>query len=246
MKSVAVLTALLSVCALARATVTETFKHTYPLAPNGVVHLENVNGPVEITAWDKPEVSLEAEKSAPDDDYLKRIHLVIDASPDRLSIKTEYEKKNSFFGDTRGEVHYKLMVPAGVTLKNIDVVNSDLTVQGVKGPADLHTVNGRLEATGLASAGRFATVNGSIAIQFDSLATKDDISVETVNGSCRVTVPRNSGFELRASSVNGSISCDLPITLEKSGHHHLRGTVGAGGPKLSLESVNGSLSVLSH
>ena len=194
MKLIALLTAILSIGSIARATVTETFKQTYPLAADGVVHLENINGTVEIKAWDKAEVRLEAEKSAPDDEYLKRIHIVIDATPNQLSIKTQYEKKHSFFGDTRGDVTYKLMVPAGASLKNIDLVNSDLIVRGVKGPTNLHTVNGRLEATGLASGGRFATVNGSIDVQFDNLATKDDITLETVNGSCEITVPKNSGF----------------------------------------------------
>jgi hypothetical protein len=246
MKTLLILTTLCSLTAFAHATVTEMFKQTYPIAADGVVHLENINGSVEITAWDKPEVSLEAEKSAPDDDYLGRIHLVISATPSQLSVKTEYEKKWSLFGDTRGEVHYKLMVPAGVSLKKIDVVNSDIIVRGVTGAVELETVNGRVEAAGLAADGRFTTVNGSINVRYQRLDLAEKVSLKTVNGSCRLTVPKEAGFDLAASSVNGSIKCALPVTLDKSGHHHLRGRVGAGGPMVSLESVNGSLSVLAN
>ena len=48
----------------ASAKVTEKFSQTYPLDANGSIRLENVNGSVEIIAWDKNEVALEAEKSA--------------------------------------------------------------------------------------------------------------------------------------------------------------------------------------
>jgi hypothetical protein len=243
MKLIAFLIATMSISSIAHATVTETFKQTYPLAADGIVHLENISGPVEITGWDKSEVSLEAEKSGPDDEDLHRIHLVIAATPARLSIKTEYEKKWSFFGNTRGEVRYKLMVPAGASLKKIDVVNSDITVRGVRGSVELDSVNGRIEATGLAAAGRFDTVNGSVAVQYDSLNTSDKIVLDTVNGSCEITVPKDAGFEIRADTLNGSISCDLPIKIEKSGHHHLSGTVAAGGTEIALDSVNGGLAI---
>jgi hypothetical protein len=243
MKTITLIASLLFVAGIARATVTETFKQTYPLTADGVVQLENVNGAVEITAWDKSEVALEAEKSAPDDEYLKRIHIVIEAASDRLSIKTQYEKKWSFSGNDRGEVHYKLKVPAGVSLKKIAVVNSDITVRGVTGAVELETVNGGISAAGLAGAGHFNTVNGSIAVEYTKLAASGKIVLDTVNGSCRISVPKTAAFEFVADSVNGGISCDLPITLEKSGRHHLRGTVGGGGPQISMDSVNGSLTV---
>ena len=44
-----ILTSLVLVAA-ARASVTETFKQTYPLNADGTVHLENVNGDIDIVA----------------------------------------------------------------------------------------------------------------------------------------------------------------------------------------------------
>jgi hypothetical protein len=68
MKTIALLTSLLALTLVARAAVTETFTQSYPLTPDGVIHLDNVNGDIEITAWDKPEVSLVAEKSGKNED----------------------------------------------------------------------------------------------------------------------------------------------------------------------------------
>ncbi|HVU15688.1 MAG TPA: DUF4097 family beta strand repeat-containing protein [Candidatus Didemnitutus sp.] len=243
LRSLCTLAPALAFAAICSAHVSEAVHEKYPLTANGTVHLENVNGTVVIEAWDKPEVALEAEKTAPDDDYLKLIHIVVDSKPDEISIKTEYEKKHTFFGDTRGEVTYHLKVPSGATLKGINVVNSDIEVRGVTAWVDLKTVNGKIDATGLTAGGHFDTVNGSISVSFSHVSSA--ISLNTVNGSCRVKVPKDSAFSLKASSVNGNTTCDLPVTLEKSGHHHLRGTVGGGGPEVSLSSVNGSLAISS-
>jgi DUF4097 and DUF4098 domain-containing protein YvlB len=87
-------------------------------------------------------------------------------------------------------------------------------------------------------------VNGSIMVAYATLPAKpDEISLDTVNGSCTLKLPANAGFTLDADTVNGRVSCDFPITLQKSGKHDLRGTVGAGGPSIELDSVNGSLTV---
>lgn len=233
------------------ATVSEKIDKTFPLSADGVVSLENVNGDVDIEGWDRNEVRMVAEKRARSADALDQISIEIDAQPTRLRIKTKLPKSHFgflWFGSSngRGEVRYKLMVPSGASLKKIDVVNSDLTVRGVNGPVDLHTVNGSIDATGLAAHGRFDTVNGSIRAGFDSVKAGAKIVLDSVNGSCRIKLPKEASFHLDADNVNGSVSCDFPITLEKSGRHHLRGRVGDGAATVKLDSVNGSLHITSR
>ena len=241
------------------AKVSETFTKTYPFAADGVISLANVNGDVEIVGWDKNEVHLVAEKRARNDEELKQIAVHIsahneadsDRTESRLVIKTEYPKALSWFRwfgsrNHQGSVRYKLMVPAGVSLRKIDVVNSDITVSGVRGSVDLDTVNGSIDASGLTANGRFDTVNGSIRVEFDSVKVGAKIELDSVNGSCRIKLPKEASFHLDADNVNGSVSCDFPITLEKSGRHHLRGRVGDGAATVKLDSVNGSLHITSR
>jgi DUF4097 and DUF4098 domain-containing protein YvlB len=244
MKTLLTLTLASLLTVAASAKVTEKFSQTYPLAADGSIHVGNVNGSVEIIAWDKAEVALEAEKSANNDEALARLHLKIDASPTRLKIKTEQDKSWKFWDSANAQVHYKLMVPAGVSLDKIDVVNSNIHVTGVKGSVNLDSVNGSIDAKDLAGPGKFDTVNGSIVVAYAALpAHADEISLDTVNGSCTLKLPAGAGFKLDADTVNGHVSCAFPITLEKSGKHDLRGTVASGGPTVKLDSVNGSLSV---
>jgi DUF4097 and DUF4098 domain-containing protein YvlB len=239
------LLALLAFSALtlgASAKVSENFSQTYPLAANGTISLDNVNGSIEVVAWDKAEVLVEAVKSSKDDEALSHLHIKIEASAKKLVIKTEYEKKWKFWENAQAEVRYKLMVPAGATLDKIGVVNADVQITGVKGSVKVDSVNGSIEAEGLAGEGDFDTVNGSITVSYATMPS-DDISLDTVNGRCTVKLPANAAFKLEADTVNGRTSCDFPITLEKSGKHDLHGTVNGGGIKVKLDSVNGGLAV---
>lgn len=236
--------ATLALAATAGASVTEKFSQTYALNADGTLSLSNVNGSVEIVAWDKNEVRVDAEKIASDDDALARVSIEIDASADRLVIKTKHEKIGwKFWKGRTAEVRYKLRVPAGVSLKKIDVVNADVRVRGVQGYVDLDSVNGSIEAEGLAAGGRFDTVNGSIRATFAKISPSDRIVLDTVNGTCTAILPPDAAFTVKADSVNGRISCDYPITISKSGRRHLNGSVNGGGAEIVLDSVNGSLSV---
>jgi hypothetical protein len=225
--------------------VTEKFTETLPLSATGTLRLDNINGDVDIDAWDKNEVFIEAEKSARTEEYLNKIEIRIDAKPDRIAIETVIPKNvRKWFENAQYAVRYKIRVPAGANLEKIDVVNSDLTVTGVRGNVDLDTVNGSIDAKGLRGNGRFDTVNGGIRASYDSLEGVKKIDLDTVNGSATVYLPANSSGHLVADSVNGGISCDFPIKLEKSGRSHLRGKIGSGeGPSIRLDSVNGGLKI---
>jgi hypothetical protein len=249
MKSIAHFTILLAFAAAAHAdaTVTEKFTQTYPLAADGIVSVDNVNGDIDITAWDKPEVSLVAEKRAKDDEELKRIEIVVDASPSHFSVKTKLAKKAGWhlFGNwnNNSSVRYKLMVPAGARLDKVDSVNSDITVTGVQGSVNLDTVNGRVEAYGLAADARLESVNGSLRAEFASLDKVHEVKLDSVNGRAEVTLPKGANASIRTSSVNGGSSVDQPIKLSKSGRHSLSGDIGTGGPRISIETVNGGIAV---
>jgi HSP20 family molecular chaperone IbpA len=225
------------------ARVTETFSHTYPLAANGSLHLENTNGTVEISGWDKNEVSVEAVKTAPTPEDLARVHIKVETSPDRLTVTSEYDKKWYLVGSWRGEVRYTIRVPFGVKLQDVSAINGDIKVSGVKGPLALKTLNGRIEASDVSSASRFETVNGSIVVQYSKLDSVDSITMRTVNGKCSLTLPKGTAYRLSSKSVNGNVRTDTPVKIEKTGLGQLRASNGEGGPSIEFQSVNGDLAV---
>ncbi|MFA5262915.1 MAG: DUF4097 family beta strand repeat-containing protein [Opitutaceae bacterium] len=241
MKTILALLSALAFTIAAQAKVSETIQQTHPFSPTGSIELSNVNGRVEIAAWDKNEVSIEAVKTAPDDEALKRIEVRIDAGPSSLSIITHHEKK--WYGSSRGEVSYKLRVPSGVALKAIETVNSDVTIASVRGKVCAGTVNGSIHASDVSSNVTLHTVNGSIEAQVDKLIVASHIELKTVNGSCEIAIPADSSTRVDASTVNGHVRCDLPIVISRSNRNTLHGTIGSGAGTLVLSSVNGGLSI---
>jgi DUF4097 and DUF4098 domain-containing protein YvlB len=66
-----------------------------------------------------------------------------------------------------------------------------------------------------------------------------------VNGSVEVSLPPDSAADLTASTVNGRISTDFPVTVRGHfGHRTLHGSLGsavASGRELRMNTVNGSI-----
>ena len=70
--------------AAGNAIVTEEFHKTYPLSANGRVALENINGPVHISVWDRNEVKVDAVKSAQSPEELKDAEILVNNSATNL------------------------------------------------------------------------------------------------------------------------------------------------------------------
>src|SRR5215471_13206778 len=67
----------------------EEFHHTYPISANGRVELDNINGSVHISAWDRNEVQVDAVKSANSQERLQEAKIEVESSANILSITTK-------------------------------------------------------------------------------------------------------------------------------------------------------------
>ena len=66
----------------------------------------------------------------------------------------------------------------------------------------------------------------------------------TVNGSITLTLPPDLNTDVKATTVNGDISSDFPMTISgRVSRRKVEGTIGGGGRLLSLDSVNGSITL---
>jgi DUF4097 and DUF4098 domain-containing protein YvlB len=69
--------------------------------------------------------------------------------------------------------------------------------------------------------------------------------VKTTNGSVDVTLPASAEFKLDATTTNGEIQADFPITVQGRVHaKELSGTVGGGGRELTLATTNGTIKLM--
>lgn len=225
----------------------EPFTKTAPFLANGTLSLENVNGDVEIRAWDKNEIRIDGEKSAETEEELKRIELTMDVSEAHAGIKVHLPKRSGgwFGGNTiRANVHFTITLPAGASIEKLQVVNSGVKIDGVHGNVRAESVNGTIKAAGLAGDVHLETVNGSIRAEFATVKGAQKLAFETVNGSIHVRVPANTGASVHAETVNGHISTDFPLTV--NGHwigRNLKGTIGDGQASIKAQTVNGGINL---
>jgi DUF4097 and DUF4098 domain-containing protein YvlB len=233
----------------------ETIDKRFPLSAGGTVSLENVNGDVTIEVWENSEVWVQAVKSADSPELLDRLKVNIDASSSAVSIDTEYpSNRRSDFGDEDSEirhrghhlkVEYTLTIPRTAVVDDVDLVNGNLLIVGVEGGTDAETVNGDIVARDGAGNTSLSTVNGGIELHVGRLGYGESIDLETVNGSLDLYLTASSGAEIRAESVNGKLSNDFGIEVHKGKYvgSDFRGTIGGGGARVNLESVNGPITV---
>jgi DUF4097 and DUF4098 domain-containing protein YvlB len=225
--------------ALSGNNVTEEFHKTVPLSANGRVSLENVNGNVEITGWDKNEVQIDAVKSARDQQRLDEAKIEVEGSGDAVRIRTRYPEGHT--NDNPASVHYTLHVPSHAQLEKVNLVNGSLEISQVLGDVNADLVNGKLTAHGLSGRARLSTVNGTSNVEFSSLTNVREVDISAVNGSINLVLPASPNAEISASTVNGNIKSDFPIQVEsKFVGKRMKGTLGSGGTQISLSNVNGS------
>lgn len=254
-RSIAVLTTICAVFVLALGAqafdshaYTEEFHQTYAISPNGRVELDNLNGAVHISAWDRNEVKVDAVKYAGTKERLEEARIEVDAGKDSISISTKYPDHSHTFNwgsnNNPAGVDYTLTVPRGARLDEIKLINGSLDITGVSGEVQASCINGKLEASNLSGRAELSTVNGHLSAHFDQL-TSAPVKLNSVNGSVELTIPSDSQAQIEATTVSGGIENDFGLHVN---HHHfigndLHGELGSGTARITIANVNGRIEI---
>jgi hypothetical protein len=214
---------------------------------NGSIRVERATGErAEVTAVKRsrrgnPEdVRIETRRLGGDDgDVIICAFWTENASCDEDGYRSHGDN-NRRDHDNDTSVEFTVKLPAGVRL-NVSTVNGGLTVAGATSEVRASTVNGRVSAASSGGPVNASTVNGDIEVRMRELGT-GDLEYSTVNGSIEIEVPANLDADLDMRTVNGSLSADFPITLQgRVNPRRMRATIGKGGRRIRLETVNGSV-----
>src|SRR5712672_681828 len=186
-----------------RGAYTEEFHQTYALTPDGRVELDNINGAVHISTWERNEVKVDAVKYAETMERLDEAKIEVDSGKDYLSVRTKYRDHDLSFNwgshNNPAGVEYTLTVPRAARLDEIKLINGPLDVTGVSGEVRASCINGKLQAHNLSGRARLSTINGRLDARFDQLAGSG-VELNSVNGSVELTIPSDSKAEIDAST----------------------------------------------
>lgn len=225
-----------------RGSLTEEFHQTYAMTADGRIELDNINGDVHVSTWDRNEVKVDAIKYADSKEKLDEAKIDIDSGKDYLSIKTKYPERR-WGNNNPASVDYTLTVPRTVSLDEIKLINGSLDVGGVTGEVRASCINGRLEAHDLSGRAKLSTINGRLDARFNQLPK--DIDLNSVNGGLELTIPSDSNAEVEASTVSGGINNDfgLHVNRHQMVGQSLRGELGNGSSRIKLSNVNGRIEI---
>src|SRR5262249_52315136 len=148
--------------------------------------------------------------------------------------------KWSLFGGDRAKINFDVQVPRGVRL-NAQTTNGGVHCTNLDSVVQATTTNGNVEVSTSEWASA-RTTNGGVRVSIGSAKWSGDLELLTTNGSVDVPLPASAEFQVHASTTNGGISSDFPITVQgKFGPKSLSGTVGAGGRELRVTTTNGAI-----
>jgi DUF4097 and DUF4098 domain-containing protein YvlB len=232
----------------------EAFDWKGAIAAGRTLAIRDVNGNIRVTQASGGEAVVHAVKRARKGD-VSSVQVKVEQDADGITIcalwttdasatcssKSKHGHDDSDDGD-EVNVDFTVQVPAGVRFEG-STVNGGIDAQGLTADAEVATVNGDI---GLATAGvaSATTVNGSVKLRLGKASWTGSLDARTVNGSVVVEMPAPADLDVTAGTLNGSVSSDFPLTLSgKMSPQKLHGTIGKGGPKLRLESVNGDVSL---
>jgi DUF4097 and DUF4098 domain-containing protein YvlB len=231
-----------------RGSLTEEFHQTYAINADGRIELDNINGDVHISSWDRNEVKVDAVKYADTKERLEEAKIEIDSGKDYLSIRTKYPDHNNSWNwgshNNPASVEYTLTVPRAVHLDEIKLINGALDITGMAGEVRASCINGRLQAQNLSGRAQLSTVNGRLEAKFDQLAGQS-VDLNSVNGSLSLTIPSDANAEVEANTVSGNIGNDFGLHVNHHSvvGHDLRGELGNGGAHIKLANVNGRIEI---
>jgi len=140
------------------------------------------------------------------------------------------------------KVDFTVKVPNGVRFVG-RTVNGKVEAHDLTAGVDARTVNGSVSLS-TRGPGTAHTVNGSIRATVGDLSDGAPLEFDTVNGSITLNFAVEPDATVEARTVNGSISTDYPLTVEgRWGPKKLSGKLGAGGRRIELSTVNGSIAL---
>ena len=122
----------------------------------------------------------------------------------------------------------------------IDTVSGGANLKNIKTEKlDIDTVSGSIKAAGEFTELESDSVSGDVTVS--SVTPLKKLDCDSTSGNIRLTIPKNSGFTLKADTVSGDISCGLPTVSESKN----RRVCGDGSADFETDTVSGDLIITS-
>jgi hypothetical protein len=223
------------------------------------INVQNLNGTIEVERGtsDKVEVTASRHTRRGDPDYVRfevrkygpndQDVLICALWGDNSSCEEDgirnRGRNNNDRRDRMNEVsvEFRVRVPKGVKV-GAHSVNGEVRVEDVAGEVDAESVNGSVVVSSQSGPVNARTVNGSVRASMGKFDLNSDLRFSSVNGTVIAEFANEINADVDLSTVNGRFLTDFPVTISgRIDPRRLRATLGKGGPRIRLSTVNGNV-----
>jgi hypothetical protein len=232
----------MAVAAPATADVTDRITRLIPSPAITPVSIQITIGQVQVSGWDRNEVSVEIVRRAPDAQQLDLIAARIEQGADGVLVHAVQKGEGH---DPRLRTDVVLRVPEAAQLRELSVFEGGIELSDLKGTCSARVERGDIIGRRLSGAVRLETAIGHIRLAGTTLTRDGVLRLRTFNGDVVLELA-NAPPDARilALSMGGSIVSDIPLTMkDRSGPRFGEATLGSGEPVISIDVVNGNVAI---
>lgn len=216
--------------------------------------IRNLAGPVEVTAAPGAETVVTAEKSWLNSDPNSVIVQAVPTSAGTMVCAVWPGSTGNCSGGQNLTVHanghgqndvaVKFVVQLGRGVK-IDVggISGDVQVQGATAAVTANTVSGDVSVESSSWPVTLTSVSGDISVTTGTPGT-EPAKVSSVSGDVKFYLPAHPDVSVHATTMSGDVGDDFDIPVQEAKYTNaqsLNGSIGKGGPLLTLSTVSGDI-----
>jgi hypothetical protein len=184
------------------------------------ISVDNEVGSIDVEAWDKPGVQIDARKRGATEDDVHAITITVKPDGDTLDVASDLGS-----GGNGRKVAFTLHAPARVNLT-------------------LKQSVGGIEAKGFTGDLDTDTSTGAASITMGRAAAPQHIHIEVTIGGIRLALPGDTSASVEASATVGGMTSDFPLTIDHgSVGQRGSGNIGSGGATIELSTTTGGIEI---
>ena len=214
----------------ATAAYAAVFDRQVPAQPRGVVEISNFSGNIEVSGWDRSEVSVHAELAGGVEG------VAVSSEGGHTSIKVRTEASVS-----QGGARLQVKIPKESEL-DVSAMSAHVSTSSVLGIQRLSTVSGNVTAEIAGADVELKTVSGTVQVKGRGQPAR--LRASTVSGDLHL---QHGGGDIEVGTINGALIVSLDGARSvrartTSGDLRFDGTL-SHGATLEASSISGSLTV---
>jgi len=237
---------------------------TVEIDPDGAVEVVTTTGRIQVSAWDRSAVQIEARIEGGDSSRVHDLEVQIEGDGRHVSVTTENADPDGpglldligFGSSDDPEAHVVLRMPATASLTvtteeagvEVQGLDADVTVEASSSPVSLSdlagqvivgTFSGAIRAENVRGELTAGTFSGNLHLRMPSSPPTSQIG--SVSGDAEIVLPTGAAFDLSTDITWGEeITSDFELPTGASDGPI---SVGGGGSQITYESFTGTLTL---